>query len=472
MSTTDAAIRFDSPPPAAVYPLPFLCARATQQRDALGRVAFALFLLANAALILRPADLFDAIAHWPIYQLLIVSCALLSLRPLADQLKWASLRCNPVTFFVLALLCVIPLAHLSHGQSWEARQAFVQFAKITVYYLLLLAILDTPQRLGGFLAFLALICLGMTALALLAFHGWIQLPALEMVQQKQFDPATGMTINLPRLVSAGIFHDPNDLCLLLIVAITICLWGLGADAPLGRRIAWVILLAVFGYAVVLTHSRGGFLGLVAGFAVLGVSRWGWRKTIVVFCGSIPILLEIGGRQTDLSLSGGTGQNRLQLWSQGLALLRQSPLLGIGFGNYAEQVGYVGHNSFLHAYTELGFVGGTLFLGAFYYAIASLIALGRCRGCLVDAPMRRLQPLLLMLLGAYAAGAFALSRTYVAPTYLVLGLAAAYFRVARFSGRSPLHPLGMRLMLGLVLTSACFIGSIYVFVRVFVQWSST
>jgi hypothetical protein len=32
-------------------------------------------------------------------------------------------------------------------------------------------------------------------------------------------------------------------------------------------------------------------------------------------------------------------------------------------------------------------------------------------------------------------------------------------------------LGMRLLLGITLTSVCFIVSIYVFVRIFVQWSS-
>ncbi len=471
MSSSDTALCFASPPPAALYPLPFLLAHKAQAGETAQRLAFWLFLLVNAVLFLRPADLWEAIAHWPIYEILIVACALLSLRSLLAQLNPVSLQRNPLTFFVLALLAAMPLSSLSHGWTGEAALAFEKFAKIAVYYLLLLAVLNTPQRLGGFLAFLAALCLGMTALALLAFHGWIHLPALEMALQKELDPATGMAIDLPRLVSAGIFRDPNDLCLLLIVAMTICVWGLEGAAARGRRLPWLILLGVFGYGVVLTRSRGGFLGLVSGAAVLGVSRWGWRKTVLVACAVVPILLEVGGRQTHLSLAQDTAQGRLQLWSQGLALLRQSPLLGIGYGNYVQQIGLVAHNSFLQAYVELGLLGGTLFLGAFCYAIASLAALGRCRQCLVDAPMRRLQPLLLVLLVAYGVGMMTLSRTYIVPTYLVLGLAAAYFRVARFSGPRPLRPMGMRVLLGAMLASACFLVCLYVFVRIFVQWSS-
>ena len=57
------------------------------------------------------------------------------------------------------------------------------------------------------------------------------------------------------------------------------------------------------------------------------------------------------------------------------LLRQAPLFGIGVGKYEDEVGLVAHNSFVHAYTELGIFGGALFLGAFVYPLGTLHRLG-------------------------------------------------------------------------------------------------
>src|SRR5205823_3488992 len=87
---------------------------------------------------------------------------------------------------------------------------------------------------------------------------------------------------------------------------------------------------------------------------------------------LPALFALfAGRQTDLSAAGGTGQARIQLWSEGLALFREAPFFGVGQGSYAEHVDQVAHNSFVECYAELGFFGGTLFLGAFFCAVCVL-----------------------------------------------------------------------------------------------------
>src|SRR5260370_10175657 len=140
------------------------------------------------------------------------------------------------------------------------------------------------------------------------------------------------------------------------------------------RLACLPPLLLFGYGLVLTRSRGGFLALVAGLFTLFQARFGWRRTLLLASAGLPLLFVLfAGRQTTLSTVEGTGQDRIQLWSEGLGLFREAPLFGIGQGEYADRVGLVAHNSFVHCFAELGFAGGALFLGAFGSA---LVMLGR------------------------------------------------------------------------------------------------
>ena len=77
--------------------------------------------------------------------------------------------------------------------------------------------------------------------------------------------------------------------------------------------------------------------------------------------------------TSISADEGTGQARIQLWSDGLMFFQQSPLFGIGMENYRQFSRHVAHNSFIHCFAELGLLGGTLFLGA---------STSRCAACTI------------------------------------------------------------------------------------------
>src|SRR5437899_3595126 len=55
-------------------------------------------------------------------------------------------------------------------------------------------------------------------------------------------------------------------------------------------------------------------------------RFNWRTTIPLAALTVAaLLLLFGGRQTSLSASEGTGQDRIQLWSEALMLFREAPL---------------------------------------------------------------------------------------------------------------------------------------------------
>ena len=128
------------------------------------------------------------------------------------------------------------------------------------------------------------------------------------------------------------------------------------------------------------------------------------------------------------------------------------------GQYDDECGLVAHNSFVHAYVELGLIGGGLFLAAF---VLSGWAVWTTKPSSLlhpedSADLTRLRPIIFALIVSYMAGVFSLSRNYIPPTYLSLALATVYLRLAAPAGldwflfnRRMLVRLGVITVLGYV-----------------------
>ncbi len=433
---------------------------------------FALFLLLNAILLIRPAEMIEALEPLRLYQLVAIGCILLSYPGLIEQMTTRSLIDRPITVGVLGILLAIILSHLQFGSIWGARMGGNMFGRVVLYYLLLVHNLDTPQKFQRFLNAVVLFTLVAVCLALAHFYEYVEIPALEALEQREIDPETGESIVFPRLVGTGIFNDPNDICLVLIVVITICLYRLMAPEAGPTRFVWLAPLVPFLIAFIETKSRGGFIGLMVAANVALVSQLGIRKCIPIWLMGLPLVLVVfGGRMTRIDVEGGTGQHRVQLWRESLALLRHYPLLGVGQGLLASRVGLGAHNSYVHSFAELGILGGTVFISLVYMSIAQLHQLRHEVHQIADPGMRRLRLYLLAILCGYCAGMLSLSRMYIVPTYLLFGLTAAYIRQARAVGWNVLPQwrftpyLMMRLAaVGMLALVALEIGS-----RALVRW---
>ncbi len=454
-----------------IQPAPQLPAWAGERPAAAGNaLGFGLFIVVNITLFIRPGEVIPELIGWPIFLVLILLCLAASLPQVLRQLSGRSLRERPITVCVLGLLAAVVLSHLTNLSFAGAGEWGFEFFKVVVYYLLLVGLVDTPARIRRFLLWLALLTTALTLLAVLQFHGLITLPNLKPLKDFMYDPATGRDIAIRRLQSTGIFHDPNDLCVMLVAGVLLSLYWLGERRAGPRRYLWLGPLLLCGYALALTQSRSGFLALLAGVLAYLYSRFGRDRTILLAAAVVPALfLVFAGRQTNLSTGVNTGQTRIQLWSDGLMLFRQQPLFGIGVDNYARDIGHVAHNSFLHAFTEMGLFGGVLFLGAFFVALASLFRLGSGGRKVIDPELRRLHPFLLAITAAYAGGMLFLTLCYIMPTYTVLGLGTVYLRAAATEPPLPRVRFDGRLLKRMVIASAVFLAVLYVFVRAFIHW---
>lgn len=386
---------------------------------------FCLFLLLNVVLLVRPEELYPPIAGARLYLIVICLCVLTAFPRLAGVLQPDRLAERPITLCVIGVWAASVVSQLARGQIGTAFEAGTEFGKVMVYYLLLVSVIDSPARLRSFLAAIVALVLLLSGLGLLQYHNVIDIEALQPLERREYG-ADGEQIAIQQLQSSGIYSDPNDLCLILVTGTLGAVACSATASGLIPRLIWLLPIGQFGYAVVLTQSRGGLLGLALAVVVWVWGRFGWKRALPFALVGVPAMLMLaGGRQSNINLGeGDTAHQRVELWSDGFNSMMRNPLTGIGYGEYAEECGLVAHNSFVHAYVELGVTGGALFLAPL---LLGGVALQRIRP--TDPLLLRLRPFVLAILVGYAGGIFSISRNYVVPTYLVFGLADAYLRLA-------------------------------------------
>ena len=442
-------------------------------------MAYLLFILVNAALFIRPAEIVPAMLGWEVYFYVIVACFAVALPEVLHYLTGQSPDTQPITLAILGLLVLIPISSLLNADAAEAWRTGFYFAKVIVYYLLFVSLVTTPARLRMLLICILIFSGTATALAVLRYHDVIELDGIKAVKD-HVQGAYGETVAINRLQGTGIFQDPNDLCVLLAAMVPIGLYFVFTDRNLVLRGACAGLLPLFGYAVYLTHSRGGFLAFAGGLAGLAWSRYGWRKAALIGVVGLPLLLVLfAGRQTEINISTGTAQTRFELWRDWLGTFRANPAIGKGMTldkdedaatpdvlKTEEETRHAAHNAYLQAFADLGVLGGFLFVGAFLTAGWSIYRFGAAELLFVQRDLKQMQPYVLAAVAAYCIGMMTLSITYIIPTYLMLALSVAYTRLAQRSclaRRSRRCDLIFSLSPGAA-AGVATLGSIYVFAR--------
>jgi hypothetical protein len=433
-------------------------------------LSWALFILSTGVLFLRPQELYPDYGL-QLFLPVIVPALVVSIGSLIGQLNGESMGQRPITVCALALLATGALSALALGLPEKALLCVQDFGKSVLFYLLLVGAVDTPTRLRRLLQWLVVLYVIALIPVVIDYYGVFHFPGIKHSSTGFKDLITGQEVEISRLTGTGLFADANDICLNLSAAIMLCLLGL-ADRRSGLvRFLWLLPLGFFGNCVRLTGSRGGALMVLAGILALIESRYRKSKALLISLAVLSIFYMFAtGRQGDITISSGTGQSRVQLWDTGLYLFRKSPLLlGLGYDTCAANIGHAAHNSFVHAFVELGLVGGVLFFGAWYYALNTVYRLGSNGIEVIDPDLRRIRPYLFAMLVCYATGMMSLTETYIVPTWTMLGVATAFIRLAvtqpalsgtRFDGQ---------FVKRMVLSSMVFLVVIHIFLAVAVSY---
>ena len=256
-----------------------------------------------------------------------------------------------MTFIAIA---TIPIAK-DPGTAWERFND--PYIKAVVIFIVLVNVVRTRKRLMG----LMWLSLGIAV--------YLSFAAMDMYMNGQFRvEAYRVAVDV-----GGMFGNPNEMALHLVMMTPIVIALAIASKRGVMRWIYFVMAALFVGAIMVTFSRGGFLGLVACMAVLAW-KLGRKYRLNVTIASVVVLgLTIlsspenyGRRMLSIFFRGldpaGSSDQRRELLERSILVTARNPW-GIGIGNFplvgVHNLGT--HNAFTQVSTELGILGLVAYL---------------------------------------------------------------------------------------------------------------
>lgn len=238
-----------------------------------------------------------------------------------------------------------------------------------------------------------------------------------------------------RIRSLGVLSDPNDLAQALVAILCFAIALRRPRRGLHNLVRTWIPVGVMLYGIFLTRSRGGIVALLA-VAFLGLRpRLGRVASLTLSVAGGAALLALGflaGRDAGMDESA---SSRIDAWSDGILMLKSSPIWGVGFGSFTESADRVAHNSFIHCAAELGLVGYFFWLALLTVTLVQSLALEQQLDP-HDPSQRELgrwSRATRLALTGFLVAAFFLSRAYNMVLFLLVGLSCAIVDIARREG---------------------------------------
>ena len=225
----------------------------------------------------------------------------------------------------------------------------------------------------------------------------------------------------------GLLADPNELSLVIGVALSFAFALHGATKNALRHLFLFGALALATYCVIQTSSRGGVLVLVALIGFYFVRRFGAKGFLAGLVLAAPVLL-LGGREGEEAES--SSLERTAALYDGIDFFRQNPLLGLGYGQFTENYVITAHNSYLLSAAELGFPGMVLFSYLVYASVKIPYQVSILHPSQTDP---RILPYAFALLTSFAGmlvGIFFLSFCYNPILFIYFGLSGALYLIAK------------------------------------------
>jgi O-antigen ligase len=255
---------------------------------------------------------------------------------------------NLVLLFCLTGLLSIPLA-MSPAEAWDEFSG--TFIRCVVMFIVIVNVVRTKARLKGLL------------LLAIASAVWLSVDAIN-------DFRLGLaTVEGYRVGGrgVGIFGNTNDMALHLVTILPISIALMFGSRRIGGRLFYGVCAALMMAGIVLSYSRGAFLGLIVILVFLAI-RIGRRNrfgiTLCILFIGVGFLLMAPGDYVSRLLSifvpsldpvGSANARRAELFRSIYVALRH-PLFGIGMGNYGPQMSYRGlvtHNAYTQVAAEMG-----------------------------------------------------------------------------------------------------------------------
>jgi len=278
-------------------------------------------------------------------------------------------------FYLLLLIAIMFFSSLlspvwKGGAFWDT----VDFAKVSIAWVLTFLLVTTLSRFRRIVFIQAASVTVISVVAILKGHSEQRLGG----------------------VIGGIYSNPNDLALAIVLSLPFCLaFFLTAKNGL-RKIAWILSIVVMMAALFMTGSRSGFIDLVAA-GIVGLWHFGIKgKRLSLIAGAVLIavlaFLFLGNTVTQRFFSIGDSTNtqidearasyedRKLIMEKSLEAIARYPVLGLGTNclqTYSGMWREV-HMAYLQMAAESGIPALVLYLMYFYCGFRNLRRIRRAQ----------------------------------------------------------------------------------------------
>ena len=347
---------------------------------------------------------------------------------------------NPVFKTWIGFLTVLIFGIIFSVDRGRSQGVAIVCLKFFLIFLITIKIIDSPKRLDMLFGFFATCGVGM---AISCLYNYI-------IGESWFGGIKFFAI------AVGIFADPNDLGILLNSTLPFVLYFYLK----GRR-KLISLISLIGMgiiitAIVVTFSRGSFVGLcMVGFGFYRIIGKKTKKYLVLLLLGILLVpfFAPGGHMERMKTiytwevdeeTGKTG-TRLDIWIPNLIMCMKNPIFGVGAGNSM----YVNaktandwhdtHNAPLQVLTDIGFIGLYFYILLFIIPFRYYKQITRQHIKLSNEDLLRMRVILLSFIG-FGATAFFLPHAYSPILFLLTGFYVAQLElIAKSTVISNLSP---------------------------------
>ena len=349
VSSTDLESRFDS---SARVATPAAQNEPSQILKRGHALTFAGLFLFTFLLLFRPYEFSTSLLWLSRAALITAIVTLIFFIPtqlgLENRITVRSREINLVLLLALISLISIPFA-LDRFRAWNG---FLEYMKIIIMFLVTVNVVRSEKRLK---ALLLLVLVATCFLSISAINDY-RLGNL-VLRGARIRGAIG-----------GLFENPNDLALHFVTIFPIVIvLGLSSRFLISKLIYFAAAAATLG-GVMVTFSRGGFLGMIF---VIGALVWKLSRKNFFIVGAISVVLIFfllilapDAYRDRISTTGdGSSVARMGELKRSIFLSVRNPFFGVGMDNYIlfsdREQGT--HNSYTQVSAEIGFAGMVVYI---------------------------------------------------------------------------------------------------------------
>ena len=319
-------------------------------------LTFICLFIFSIVLFLRPYELIPALSSFKsmAFYVGIITLAVFAVSQIANDgtLTARPREVNMVLLMGLAALLSIPMA-IDPSEAWN------EFSEVVIKTLLIFIVIVNVVRTEWRIRMLWFLILGVSIYLSVHVISDYQAGVFKIGDAEQ---------NTQRVMGAikGLFDNSNDLALHLVTIIPIA-FVLGIEKKgMIRKLVYFPITLLMVAAVIITFSRGGFLGLIAMVLVLARKLSRRNKTaalativlgVIFFLAVAPAsysgrLATIFDSASDIT---GSSSQRTQVLKRSILVALRYPLFGVGIGNFHhksfQELGT--HNAYTQVAAETG-----------------------------------------------------------------------------------------------------------------------